>query len=92
MGLGKSCSTDAILRNEEQSVLPYLVSLWEKTLDKQDIDLEDDFFELGGSSLSGIQMMSEVQSDLKAEIELENFFENPSIRNLARLIREGRST
>jgi len=67
---------------ERQAILGNITALWKKTLAK-DVGPEDDFFDAGGDSLKAIIMITEVQSTYNVEIDVEMFFEDPSINKLA---------
>jgi len=68
-----------------QAVSGYLTELWEKILGRK-VDPEADFFELGGSSLGGIKMIMEVQSTYNIDLDIETFFEDPSVANLTAIV------
>ncbi|MEM9916809.1 MAG: amino acid adenylation domain-containing protein, partial [Bacteroidota bacterium] len=64
-----------------------LVSIWQKTLNRPDIGIQDSFFELGGHSLKAIQMTLSIQDQLGVKVELQDVFSLQTIENLADLIR-----
>jgi Acyl carrier protein len=70
---------------EYQAVFSYLTGLWTKILRKE-VQPTDDFFEVGGDSLSAVRMIVEVQKAYDVQIELEVFFESPSLEKLASTI------
>ncbi len=47
----------------------------------------DRFFEMGGHSLLGLQLLSRVKSELGTEVRLEWLFQAPSVADLAALVR-----
>jgi thioester reductase-like protein len=53
------------------------------------VGLEDDFFDLGGNSLLGIQVIARVADDLGVRLSPEVLFDCPTVAALAELIREG---
>jgi oxalate---CoA ligase len=66
-----------------------LIEIWSRVLGVAHIGIEDDFFRLGGDSLSAAVMLMEVQRELidgRALPERTNFFEQPTIAALARLL------
>jgi acyl carrier protein len=63
----------------------YLMGLWAQIL-RRDVGPNDDFFDVGGDSLTAVRMIVEVQKAYHVEIELETFFEAPSVEKLASLI------
>jgi acyl carrier protein len=78
-------ATQAIL--QPQAISQHLTDIWTKIL-KKEVKPNDNFFDLGGSSLNGIQMIMEVQSAYDVELDLETFFEEPCIANLTNTIVE----
>jgi acyl carrier protein len=66
-------------------VLESLRSLWTSVL-KRDVGPDDDFFEIGGTSLGALRMIAEVQSTYDVEIDVETFFLAPTVAKLADII------
>ena len=64
-----------------------LVALWETILKREPIGLEDNFFELGGHSLLSIQLASAINKETRFQLSLVDFFQNPTVGQLAALIR-----
>jgi acyl carrier protein len=64
----------------------YLRDLWIKMLDVETIHIDDDFFILGGSSMKVIEMLVLVSAQYNKEIEVVEFFKNPTISNLCGLL------
>lgn len=58
-----------------------LLDIWRKVLKDNDIALDDNFFDLGGDSISSIQIISRLFSK-GYHLGLENFFTHPTIRQL----------
>jgi aryl carrier-like protein len=66
-------------RNEAERILS---DIWKAVLDTDEIDIHDDFFELGGDSILSIRIISRAnQAGLK--ITPQQFFESPIIADLA---------
>lgn len=63
-----------------------LVGIWKTILQKVEIGVNENFFDLGGHSLKAIQIVSSVYKELEYEIELKNIFEFPNVRALAAFI------
>ncbi len=69
--------TDVMTKAEKQ-ILAEIFPHWEKyTL--QAADLQTDFFESGGDSLSAINMIVELQKNFSIEISLEQFMRTPTL-------------
>jgi amino acid adenylation domain-containing protein len=67
-----------------------ITAIWQAALGIQQIGIEDDFFELGGDSILANRVIARLREELKADLSLRNFFENPCIRALARAVPRGR--
>ena len=63
-----------------------LVRIWEKTLGVTPIGIDDDFFELGGESITAIQLLNSIDKKLGVKISLIALFEYPSIRQLTHIV------
>ncbi|MBD0260741.1 MAG: AMP-binding protein, partial [Cytophagales bacterium] len=64
-----------------------LESIWQEILHCSLIGRNTSFFRMGGQSLKAIQLISRVYKTFKADVSLADFFENPTIRQLAEFIR-----
>lgn len=60
-----------------------LAGTWRALLAVEEPGVDDDFFALGGGSLSAMQLMSLVRSDFQADVPLLRFLDNPTIAILA---------
>jgi pimeloyl-ACP methyl ester carboxylesterase/acyl carrier protein len=60
-----------------------LIRLWEKNLGVRVVS-EDDYFEMGGDSLLGTQLLSWIQEEFGVELSLLDIFEFPKLAALAR--------
>jgi hypothetical protein len=69
-----------------------LVRVWEEVFDTTGIDSDDDFFDLGGDSLTGAVMSARVQAIFGLELQLETIFDNSVLCDLATTIDELRSS
>lgn len=63
-----------------------LLQLWQQTLHRDDFGIDQDFFLLGGQSLQVIEMLSGVEQAYGLKVRLQDFYREPSIRHLERLI------
>jgi amino acid adenylation domain-containing protein len=60
-----------------------LVVIWQKTLGREKIGIRDDFFELGGNSLSAARLMTHIFRELHVKLNLRSVFNRPVIEQLA---------
>ncbi|HJX28442.1 MAG TPA: condensation domain-containing protein [Thermoanaerobaculia bacterium] len=64
-----------------------IAALFEELLGITPVGSMDQFFEVGGNSLLGLQLLSRIKSELGAEVRLEWLFEASSVADLAELVR-----
>jgi phthiocerol/phenolphthiocerol synthesis type-I polyketide synthase E len=82
---GRSIVTEGYTRTEVENKL---TELWKEVFALEDISIDADFFELGGNSLTGLQLISRVRKIFDTDLPMRSFFEAPTIAGLARLIEE----
>jgi len=75
-------------RNETEQAL---VAIFEEVLGIEKVGAEDNFFLLGGHSLSATQVITRVRNTLYADVPLRRIFENPTVAALALAVEEFRS-
>jgi FkbM family methyltransferase len=61
-----------------------LAEVWQRVLQVEDVGIDDNFFDLGGTSLTGLQIVNEIRSRLGMELSPVAIFEAPTVRALAR--------
>lgn len=69
-----------------------LIQIWEKILGASYIAVTDNFFDLGGHSLSALGLKYEIQTTFKYELSLNSLFQSPTIEHIAQLIRSSERT
>jgi len=70
-------------RNQIEEIV---AKTWEKALGIEKIGIYDNFFDLGGSSLISIQIISQLQKELNIHIPVVSIYEKPTISSLAELL------
>ena len=63
-----------------------VADLWRSLLGVAEIGAEDDFFDLGGDSLTATQVAARLREDHGLALELAELFEHPTVEGLARVI------
>ncbi len=60
-----------------------LIGLWGEALELDAVGPDDDFFALGGDSLSAIELSAAIEAELQTKLELEDLLEAPTPSALA---------
>lgn len=68
------------------SVETQLARIWQDLLGLPKVSVETSFFELGGDSLSVLQMAGQVREAYDVRLDLHRLFEDPTIAQLARMV------
>ncbi|MCP4658738.1 MAG: amino acid adenylation domain-containing protein, partial [bacterium] len=67
-----------------------LSSLLSELLDVEQVGVHDSLFDLGGNSLTAIQLLNRIQQELGVEIPLRRLFEAPTAAELAQMVDRAR--
>ena len=60
-----------------------LARIWKGVLNLPEVDVDANFFELGGDSLTAGRLLNRVETELGANVSIRALFENPTIQALA---------
>jgi amino acid adenylation domain-containing protein len=63
-----------------------LLELWKEILKRDDIGVEDNFFDLGGHSLKAMRLLAVVEQHCGTRLQLQEIFKYPTIRSQAKLL------
>ena len=66
-----------------------IIRVWQDVLRQDDVSVDDNFFDLGGHSLSATRVASRLTKRLAREVPLHAVFEAPTVRALAEWIESG---
>ena len=69
-----------------------ITQIWQEVLGIEDVGIHDSFFELGGSSLFAIQVLSRLRKEFNVEIPPAMIFEGATISALAQLLTKSEFT
>ncbi|MBE9178534.1 SDR family NAD(P)-dependent oxidoreductase [Oculatella sp. LEGE 06141] len=65
-----------------------VASIWQQVLGVTQIGMNDNFFDLGGNSLSSIQVVAQLKQALNIQIPVVSLYERPTVNALAALLRQ----
>ncbi|GAU68944.1 beta-ketoacyl-[acyl-carrier-protein] synthase I [Streptomyces sp. NBRC 110611] len=66
-----------------------VAAIWQEVLGIDGIGVDDDFFALGGHSLAAVQVGAKIQTRFGTEIELQEFFNEPTVAHTVALLAAG---
>ncbi len=65
-----------------------IVEIWQALLGFEQIGIYDNFFELHGHSLLGMQLISRLRQIFQVNVPLTTLFEDPTVANLAKVVEQ----
>jgi amino acid adenylation domain-containing protein len=65
-----------------------IAAAWSDVLEREEFDIDDNFFDSGGNSLSLVHVNHRLRNQLELEIPVMAMFEHPTIQSLAAYIQE----
>ena len=75
-------------RNEIEKTIS---NIWRENLKLEKIGINDNFFDLGGNSLSATQAIDIIKNTFNTELSIRQFFTNPNISEIAKIINDSRN-
>jgi len=63
-----------------------LCGIWSEVLKVPEVGIHDEFFDLGGHSLLGTQVVTRVQEDFGVDISLRTFFDSRTVAELSEVV------
>ncbi|MGZ4106710.1 MAG: SDR family NAD(P)-dependent oxidoreductase, partial [Tumebacillaceae bacterium] len=63
-----------------------LAGLWQELFGVEQVSIHDNFFDLGGNSLLGVQLVSRIRSTFDIELPMSALFESASVAELSKVI------
>jgi phthiocerol/phenolphthiocerol synthesis type-I polyketide synthase E len=70
-------------RAEAGSTVDRVVAIFSTSLGITEISSTDDFFELGGNSLTAVEVMNQVRKEFAVDLSIAALFDHPTIEQLA---------
>lgn len=84
-------SSSSNLVSPSNEIEEILLGIWKELLNKEEISIDRNFFEIGGDSLKLIRASSRIVKKLNCSITLTDLFTYPTIESLASFISEQRA-
>jgi acyl carrier protein len=67
-----------------------IVSIWAAMLELDSVEVDEDFFELGGDSLMAAELQIQIDRRFGVEVPASVIYRTPTIAQLARAVRSAR--
>ncbi|MFD0883311.1 non-ribosomal peptide synthetase [Streptosporangium algeriense] len=77
----------SVAEEPADGLLAAVLAIWQRFFDAQTIPADADFFDIGGHSLLAVEVVSAVNEELDADIDLAEFFELPTPRSMENLVK-----
>ena len=65
-----------------------VAAIWQEVLGVEKVGINDNFIQLGGHSLLVISIIAKIHQEFDVELQLMDVFSNPTVKELAQLIRD----
>lgn len=85
------CVAPGVASRQITSTEQALMDIWRETLDIPTIDVNDDFFELGGTSFLAVRVFAKIERRLGVSLALSTLFLAPTVAQLAARVALGES-
>jgi acyl transferase domain-containing protein/acyl carrier protein/NADP-dependent 3-hydroxy acid dehydrogenase YdfG len=81
---GSDDASGGVLAGGQAALERQLSGIWQRILGVDSLNVEDNFFDLGGNSLLGLQLVQELGRQLDLQVPPVALFEHPTVASLAR--------
>ncbi|AFZ36200.1 amino acid adenylation domain protein [Stanieria cyanosphaera PCC 7437] len=78
-------STTNLPRNQQEQII---AEIWQEILQRENIDVNDNFFDVGGHSLLLAQVQEKLESSFQINLTITDLFKYPSISSLANYLNQ----
>jgi amino acid adenylation domain-containing protein len=65
-----------------------LLQIWSRILNIRQLGMDDNFFEMGGSSFHAMELVGKINEDFGILMNLRNLIDNPTVKNMALTIKQ----
>ena len=74
-------------RGKQNQIQRAISAIWREVAAVDDVDLDDNFFDIGGNSLSIIQVGRRIKEELGIDVPVMTLFEHPTVQSLAHFLK-----
>jgi thioesterase domain-containing protein/acyl carrier protein len=74
-------------RDPRDNIELQLKHLWETTLNKDNVGIDENFFDIGGNSLNAVMLAARMAKAFSGNISVKHIFATPTVEGLASLLR-----
>lgn len=74
---------EKLISNFEKEIL----NIWNEVFNTYHLDIDDNYFRLGGDSLTATQIIALIKRNIGVEVSIGELFSNPTVRRLASVIK-----
>lgn len=85
-GHAESSASPELISSEEKSSVEIITEIWENILGKTGIGQNQHFFDVGGTSLKAVEVLSKLNERFNKNLTIVSLFEHSTILSLANLI------
>jgi len=71
-----------------ETIQMQIAEIWKELLGVPEVAPDDDFFDLGGDSLLGTQLITRIHETFPVQVPLQKVFDEPTLRRLAAVVHE----
>jgi FkbH-like protein len=64
-----------------------LIRIWKEVLDRENIGVRDDFFEMGGDSLQAVRLMFEIEKTFRQQFDISTLMSHPTIEAFGQILK-----
>lgn len=64
-----------------------MVQIWREVFELPALTLQDDYFNLGGTSIQAMQILNRLRNTFSVNIKFTEFFDAPTIGEIAEIVR-----
>jgi amino acid adenylation domain-containing protein len=90
--IGPEATKAPVPRRPRTDLENLVAATWQDCLGVAQVELSDDFFQLGGHSLIAVQVMARLAQQTGQRLPLATLFEHPTVEKLAAVLQQGSPT